>query len=776
MATVSLRALKRRLPDLASLDHQGTRPQRNDMSSRSGWPSVGHRPLPPDLVAAGGLSPRGLVGGGDVPAGRGPRFDVVGQGGAEVAGDPGRRGIEGEASAHAGCIVSYSVLRRDDRPLTWLLPPGAGGHSLCNLRTYVRFSSRGPAISPSVRPAGSPCPGSSRPGWPTGSGPSRRWPGGPCRCRRRWPRSFPGGVLAPRDDHHRERPAGPRRDHAGAGRSGGGVGGRQLVRRRRPARPGRGGGRGARARSAPGRLRAPSRQRMGRGGRRPPLRRRRGAGASARPGPPRQARHLSARARDRQAALVVLLRARRDWPEGGDLALTVGAAPGKASGRATAICAGAGPRCASAGAAPPAGSPSARCGFPPARVRWRKKQKKRKKRKNGTRKSGRPGWAGPVPGRRRPERRGGEEGVERLVVIWCPELLEEGARGEEARRFARVVARAGELCPWVHPVRLGVCALPARGPARFFGGEEAVVALLAESGGRGRRGRRGRRALRRGAGRPRRADRPAGQGRRTSSHPGRWRRWRARTWPSPGSGWGSPPWASSPRCRRRASRIASARTRPPATRSPAARAGSWSGCATAPSSGGCGWPGARIPTGATRHLRPPSPASSAARRRLMPGRRAPSSRCRSAWASRPCCWAAFRAGATRPASRCSCPGAVPRQGRAPAPVRHGPGRALPGRPAAPTDVLRAPPRAELADAEGNAMVVSGRGLLTAPVDRLSVDGGPWEQVVGWAGSMAGDRALVVGAPAYGPPASGHSGRGGASVAHRAGAVVGGGTL
>jgi hypothetical protein len=54
-------------------------------------------------------------------------------------------------------------------------------------------------------------------------------------------------------------------------------------------------------------------------------------------------------------------------------------------------------------------------------------------------------------------------------------------------------------------------------------------------------------------------------------------------------------------------------------------------------------------------------------------------------------------------------------------------------PPAPTDVLRTPPRAELVDAEGALMVVSGRGLLTAPVDRLSVGGGPWEQVVGWAG-------------------------------------------
>jgi hypothetical protein len=71
--------------------------------------------------------------------------------------------------------------------------------------------------------------------------------------------------------------------------------------------------------------------------------------------------------------------------------------------------------------------------------------------------------------------------MERLVVVWCPELLEEGPRGEEARRFVQVVARASELCPWIHPIRLGVCALPARGPARFFGGEEMVVSRLGQA-------------------------------------------------------------------------------------------------------------------------------------------------------------------------------------------------------------------------------------------------------------------------------------------------------
>jgi len=73
--------------------------------------------------------------------------------------------------------------------------------------------------------------------------------------------------------------------------------------------------------------------------------------------------------------------------------------------------------------------------------------------------------------------------LERLVVVWCPGLQQEGVRGEEARRFVQVVARTGELCPWAHPIRLGVCALPARGPARFFGGEEMVVSRLVEAVG-----------------------------------------------------------------------------------------------------------------------------------------------------------------------------------------------------------------------------------------------------------------------------------------------------
>lgn len=71
-------------------------------------------------------------------------------------------------------------------------------------------------------------------------------------------------------------------------------------------------------------------------------------------------------------------------------------------------------------------------------------------------------------------------GADRLIAVWCPSLLREGERGEEARRFLRVLQAAESLCPWVEAVRLGVCVLPARGPSRFFGGEAAVVRRLAE--------------------------------------------------------------------------------------------------------------------------------------------------------------------------------------------------------------------------------------------------------------------------------------------------------
>jgi hypothetical protein len=323
--------------------------------------------------------------------------------------------------------------------------------------------------------------------------------------------------------------------------------------------------------------------------------------------------------------------------------------------------------------------------------------------------------------------------VERLLVIWCPELLEEGARGEEARRFARVVARAGELCPWVHPVRLGVCALPARGPARFFGGEEAVADLLAE-----------------------RVDEDASVGVADGLFAAVLAA-RAELIVPPGTSAGFlSPWSVATLARpdlavtlQRLGITTLGQFAALPAASVSDRFGADAAACHAVARGESGELAGLRDRAIERRLRvargedpdrgdapaPPAQPSffggtSEADRRAaravvkvqerlgieavlvgrVQGGRDPAGQ------SVLVPWGSPDAGAPGPASG---PPAAPWPGRVP--------------PPAPSDVLRAPPRAELVDAEGNAMVVSGRGLLPAPIDRLSVDGGPWEQVVAWAG-------------------------------------------
>jgi protein ImuB len=73
--------------------------------------------------------------------------------------------------------------------------------------------------------------------------------------------------------------------------------------------------------------------------------------------------------------------------------------------------------------------------------------------------------------------------VERRLVVWCPDLLEEHDHGREARALARVVAALGEFSPHLDPVRPGVCSLVTRGPSRYFGGDETLARLIAEAVG-----------------------------------------------------------------------------------------------------------------------------------------------------------------------------------------------------------------------------------------------------------------------------------------------------
>ena len=73
--------------------------------------------------------------------------------------------------------------------------------------------------------------------------------------------------------------------------------------------------------------------------------------------------------------------------------------------------------------------------------------------------------------------------MDRLLVVRCPELLEEDEGGAVLRAFAGVIAAVEAYCPWVTPVRAGICSLPARGPARYFGGEGALADLVQEAAG-----------------------------------------------------------------------------------------------------------------------------------------------------------------------------------------------------------------------------------------------------------------------------------------------------
>jgi protein ImuB len=64
----------------------------------------------------------------------------------------------------------------------------------------------------------------------------------------------------------------------------------------------------------------------------------------------------------------------------------------------------------------------------------------------------------------------------------APELVvEERDPDAEGRLFERVAAALAEVTPWVEVVRPGMCALPARGAARYHGGERALRILVQDT-------------------------------------------------------------------------------------------------------------------------------------------------------------------------------------------------------------------------------------------------------------------------------------------------------
>jgi protein ImuB len=66
---------------------------------------------------------------------------------------------------------------------------------------------------------------------------------------------------------------------------------------------------------------------------------------------------------------------------------------------------------------------------------------------------------------------------QRVLVLTCPDW--EQVAGPDAAAFDQVVTAVEDLCPRVEVLRPGACAIAARGPARYFGGEEALAARIA---------------------------------------------------------------------------------------------------------------------------------------------------------------------------------------------------------------------------------------------------------------------------------------------------------
>jgi len=71
--------------------------------------------------------------------------------------------------------------------------------------------------------------------------------------------------------------------------------------------------------------------------------------------------------------------------------------------------------------------------------------------------------------------------MQRLLAVWCPGILEVREHGREARAFGAVVAALAAWATRVDPVRPGVCAVPTRGPSRYFGGDEVLARMAAEA-------------------------------------------------------------------------------------------------------------------------------------------------------------------------------------------------------------------------------------------------------------------------------------------------------
>ena len=178
----------------------------------------------------------------------------------------------------------------------------------------------------------------------------------------------------------------------------------------------------------------------------------------------------------------------------------------------------------------------------------------------------------PSPVARPPGRAGTGADVDRLLVVRCPDLLDEDEGGAALRTFAEVIAAVEAYCPWVTRCGPGSARCPpgarpatsvARAPWSTWSTRRPRAVTPAEVG------------VADGlfaavlAARPGTVIVPPG-GPRPSSPRCRWPSSGGPSWPSCSTGWGSAPWAGSPPCPTPTSSPGSGPTAPTATGWPAA--------------------------------------------------------------------------------------------------------------------------------------------------------------------------------------------------------------
>ena len=322
--------------------------------------------------------------------------------------------------------------------------------------------------------------------------------------------------------------------------------------------------------------------------------------------------------------------------------------------------------------------------------------------------------------------------MDRLLVVRCPDLLAEDEGGATWRAFVEVLTAVEAYCPWVTPVRPGICSLPARGPARYFGGEEALADLVHDAASRVTpaevgiadglfaavlAARRGEVVPAGGAaaflsplpvgilGQPELAELLDRLGIRTlgefAALPdadvlGRFGAEGAHGHRVAGGRSGELADLRQPRL----ARLLAGGTAP--ADPVVAEVGFWGGVSDADARA------TRCLVAAQELLGPDAVVTA-----HLQGGRSPAEQFRLVtWTT-----------GSRPTGAPSGTGA-PWPGRIP--------------PPAPAVVHPDPVRADLADARGEPVRVSSRGLLTAAPDRVSVEGGPWEPLSGWAGPWPAD--------------------------------------